>query len=72
MYEYHIPHTFIQRPCQNKTIPQPFENTRIAGSTPSKTKSLLGRSVRVVWFRLDRLREMGLFRQDDGQQDEAI
>ena len=43
-----------------------------AGGAATRTKSLLGRSVRVVWFRLDRLREMGLFRQDDGQQDEAI
>lgn len=40
-----------------------------AGGTPSKTKSLLGRSVRVVWFRLDRLREMGLFTREEEPAD---
>ena len=40
-----------------------------AGGAATKTKSLLGRSVRVVWFRLDRLREMGLFTRGEEPAD---
>ena len=47
MYVHHVSHTFVPHSYQNKKIPQPFENTRIAGSTPDwiRTSDLQSRSL---------------------------